>query len=91
MLHFNIRVIRPGDRYGLNDCLMLRAGEQPLVEFYDPRYLHTPFGQFVARYYLSTIRTHGGPLCLDGGVPEWTLTADQVAAVQHTLYAMRGL
>jgi hypothetical protein len=84
MLHFNIRVILPGQCYGRNDCLTNDASE-PMVEFYDARYPHTPHGQFVSRYYLSTFMEVPGGLCLDGGVPSWTLERAQVAAVQETL------
>lgn len=44
---------------------------EPLVEFYDQRYPHTEHGQFVSRYYYSTLYGHTGGLCLYGGVPAW--------------------
>lgn len=51
---YNVRIVKPGDRYGLKDCLVNDKGEE-LVEFYDSRYMHTERGQFVSRYYLSTL------------------------------------
>ena len=39
---FNVRVVRTGDAYGLNDCLINDGA--PLVEFYDRRQMHTPRG-----------------------------------------------
>ena len=51
---FNARLILKGETYGLNDVLTHDKPE-PLIEFYDARYMHTKFGQFVSRYYLSTI------------------------------------
>jgi hypothetical protein len=79
---FNVRLVRKGDGYGRNLCLT-HEKDDPLVEFYDARYLFSgeagaEFGQFVSRYYLSTLqacrmdrRAHG--LCLEGGVPDWTV------------------
>jgi hypothetical protein len=84
-LHFNIRVIKPGERYGRNDALT-NDSDDSLVEFYDARYPHTPHGQFVSRYYLTTfMEINGQGLRLDGGVPDWSLSIAQVAAVQRTL------
>jgi hypothetical protein len=82
---FNVRVVRKGDRYGLSFCLT-HDKDEPLVEFYDARYPHTEFGQFVSRYHLSTIleRDNAG-LCLDGGVPEWSVSANDMAAVRAWL------
>ena len=68
---FNVRIVRLGDRYGLNDCLV--HGEKDrrdhrrdeyahahgtMVEFYDTRHTEGfgPRGQFVARYYVDTFR-----------------------------------
>ena len=58
-----------------------------MVEVYDGDYAgdsrFDPEGQFVARYRVETlienmdeILTQG--LCLDGGIPKWRLTAEQV-------------
>lgn len=63
--------------------------DEPMVEFYDSRHPHDPVefgvdnarrGQFVSRYYLSTLLAdaagrpdHIGGIALDGGVPAWTL------------------
>ena len=78
---FNVRVVRTGDAYGLNDCLINDGA--PLVEFYDNRHMHTPRGQFVSRYFVSTIleRADGLGLMLDGGVPAWTVSADDMRLV----------
>mgnify|MGYP006275864341 CR=1 FL=1 len=78
---FNVRVVRTGDAYGLNDCLI--NDDAPLVEFYDHRHMHTPRGQFVSRYFVSTIleRADGLGLMLDGGVPAWTVSADDMRLV----------
>lgn len=58
--------------------------EQNLVSFYDTRYDHTQYGQFVGRYYASTllgldgygssIRDRG--LNLHGGIADWFINAD---------------
>ena len=82
---YHVRVVRSGDRYGLNFCLT-HDKDEPLVEFCDSRYPHTKHGQFVSRYYLSTILEMGDTgLCLDGGEPEWEVSAEDMAAVRAWL------
>ena len=61
--------------------------DQNLVSFYDTRYNHTHYGQFVGRYYANTllgldgwssrgssIRDRG--LNLHGGIDDWSINAD---------------
>jgi len=88
---FNVRIVRAGDRYGRDFCLTHDKEDQPLVEFYDNRHPHTEFGQFVSRYYVSTIlgtdrygRGEGG-LMLDGGVPSWTVSEEDMKTVRNYL------
>jgi hypothetical protein len=86
-------ILNKGDRYGLNKCLT-HEEEKPMVEFWDLRFEHEPIqeggttkGQFVGRYYVSTIKgedefgggremTHG--INLDGGIPDWFVDPRQV-------------
>jgi predicted amidohydrolase len=82
--NFNVRIVNTGDTYGRNDCLV--NDKAKLVEFYDKRYLQDSWmgrGQFVSRYYASTLLKGGCPtgLCLDGRVPEWSVSADGMAQV----------
>jgi hypothetical protein len=89
---FNVRIVRNGDRYGRNMCLE-HAGLEPLVEFYDARYPHTAYGQFVSRYYMSTLLEadwRGKALSLDGGIPEWTVSADDMTKVIDYLEVHNG-
>lgn len=80
---FNVRLVRLGDRYGLDDCLV-HDEDEPLVEFYDATYENTPDfgerGQFVSRYYLATFRAVRGGIDLCGYVREWEVSAANVAA-----------
>ena len=79
---WNVRIVNTGDKYGRDMCLT--NDKAPLVEFYDGRYLHTPFGQFVSRYYVSTILSdseYPTGLCLDGRVPDWQVSADDMKQV----------
>ena len=57
-----------------------------MVEFYDRRFMFTPYGQFIGRYYLHTLldRNPVG-LCLDGGNPCWNLDAADFSKVQAWL------
>lgn len=81
-----VRVVEQGDNYGQNDVLVhpLDAAE-PLVEFYDTRYGHTDYGQFVSRYYLSNILYRESGLCLDGGVSAWTIYDEAMQQVARRL------
>lgn len=81
---FNVRIVNKGDKYGLNDCLV--NDEKPMVEFYDTRYPHTQYGQFVSRYYVETILDGSEcGLCLDGGEPSWTVSAEDMKTVRSFL------
>jgi len=86
-MRFNTKIIPTGGAYGRDDCLTNQGA--PLIEFYDPRYQHMPIGQFVSRYYVSTIleRDTGG-LCLDGGVPDWYVNANDMAEIRAWLRRM---
>jgi len=85
---FTVRLVRRGDRYGLDDVLTHDEAE-PLVEFYDARHtrVQSPHwndeGQFIARYYLGTLRGHdpGVGLDLHGGEPDWRITDDNMGEV----------
>ena len=75
---FNSRVVRKGDKYGLENRLTWEEDE-PLILFYDARYPHTEWGQFVSSYYYCTLAQNGGVgINLDGGVDDWFVDAHQV-------------
>lgn len=79
-----VRIVEQGDKYGLNSCLTHNQDE-PLVEFYDTRYEHTDYGQFVSRYYLRTILGHKGWVDLNCGVSDWTVGEGCVSRIQSWL------
>lgn len=75
---FNVRILRRGDHYGLNDGL-LYENEEPSVEFYDATQSQDKFGprgQFVSRYLAATLLTHSPSegLLLDRGSPTWVVS-----------------
>lgn len=80
---WNVHIVKTGDNYGLNMCLI--NDKPPMVEFYDGRYphVHAPYGQFVSRYYITTILNANlsNGLCLDGRIPEWQVSADDMQQV----------
>lgn len=76
---FNVRIVRTGDKYGLNNCLI--NDKEPMVEFYDSRYPHDKYGQFISRYYVSTLKRHKGGLDLYGGEPAWQVSAEGMKKV----------
>ena len=52
-----------------------------IVEFYDVKH-----NQFVSSYYVRTVLQHnGGRLCLQGGVPEWSVDAESMRLVKDWL------
>lgn len=89
---WTVRIVWKGERYGLNNVIE-HAEDMPLVEFYDAEQSLTkfgPWGQFVSRYGMPTILTRdrpGMPLCLHGGVPRWTVSAEHMALVERWLEA----
>lgn len=81
---FNVRIVNTGDKYGVNDCLTNTKG--PMVEFYDSRFKSgwdKERGQFVTRYCVETLINSYYPrgLCLDGGVPAWSVSAEGMQQV----------
>lgn len=86
---FNVRLVRKGDAYGLEDCLT-HDKPDPLVEFYDASWENQrgfgPRGQFVARYYARTLLDHGPyGLSLQGDIPAWSISAEQMSQVKQWL------
>lgn len=84
-----VRIVTKGQKYGLNNCLT-HTSDDPLVEFYDRDHDHTEFGQFVSRYYLSTVmsssvRTHKEYLSLVGHVDEWRIRGDEMNSIRETI------
>lgn len=95
---FNVRLVRRGDRYsydlsGDHYVPVVHEGDDPLVEFYDATYedddrFTVGLGQFVSRYFLSTLTGASGGIALCGHVPEWAVTAGNVADVLATIRAL---
>lgn len=88
---FTIRMVRPGGKYGRytkeEGFLLFHEGPGVLVEFYDLAYGESgEYGQFVTRYYLSTLMANPpvNRLVMDYGVPRWHLDAQ--ACSQTRLY-----
>lgn len=67
------RLVEPGDPFGLNFQMV---AEGAIVEFYDTKFQHTDFGQFISRYSLRTLLENPEPtgINLYGGVSPWILT-----------------
>ncbi len=82
---WTVRIVRNGQSYGATNSLVHNQ-EDPLVEFYDTRYDHTPDGQFVSRYYKSTLMANNRDgLCLQGGVPDWQIDGDALKNIKEWL------
>lgn len=82
---FLIRVVESGDNYGRDDCL--NHDGETMIEFYDRSHRESfgERGQFVSRYYVSTLvgsHEQDGEcrgLDLHGGVPVWQVTGENVS------------
>lgn len=87
---FLVRIVNKGDNYGLK-WKLIHEKDEPMVEFYDMDYMHTPYGQFVSRYYMSTLLKEEGyangtiGLRLDGGVDEWYISANNMRLIHMWL------
>lgn len=84
---WNVRLVRQGDSYGLDHCLT-HDEPDPMVEFYDGKQdpkVFGPLGQFVSRYYASTLRERpvDYALCLHGGVPAWVVGQEEMVKVME--------
>lgn len=86
--HFNVRILKQGDRYGRDDCLTV-DDDRILVEFFDATYeggTHGPLGQFTTgRYYASTLleSPYRQGLCLYGAEAEaWSIDGDAMFLVR---------
>lgn len=80
---FMVRIVRRGQGYGKNFCITHNE-EEPLVEFYDARYMHTTYGQFVNRYRMTTILFSNNDaygLDLYGGEADWKIDAKTMTKV----------
>lgn len=61
-----------------------RYGASPAVEFYDTRFPHTPFGQFVGSYSAGTLLGYHdvvNGIWLDSNTPAWSIGPEQEAKV----------
>lgn len=85
---FAAKVLVRGDKYGLDERLKW-DDDEPCVEFYDTTFAHQKgfprLGQFVSRYYLSTVLRHWGELILHGGTPEWAIPGESMEALKSVL------
>jgi hypothetical protein len=89
--HFNVRILKAGDRYGLDDQLT-HEGDKPSVEFFDATYegsAHGPLGQFTTgRYYVKTIlkAEKGEGLNLLGYEAAWQIDGEAMDLVRTWLH-----
>lgn len=88
---FHVKLINKGEKYGLDHCLT-HDKTDPLVEFYDARYVKNfeSLGQFVSRYYLSTlINDKDNLICyglnLHGGIPDWKINSECMQQIYNWL------
>ena len=68
-------LIGRGDRWGHENCFP-HTSAIPTVEFYDRRYDHTPDGQPISEYFLTTFLAGSGGLSLHNGMSDWRISAE---------------
>lgn len=87
---FNTIRVDKGEPYGPSETLIWDKNE-PLIEFYDTRFPFTRHGQFISRYYLSSLVDNHDPkkgLNLYGGVDDWKIDAASLQKVlEHWTHA----
>ena len=83
---FNIKIVRDGEKQHSVNGELVHSGK-PIVEFYDKRFEHTPLGQYVSSYYVSTILEIGENegLCLHPGSKDWCLSDWKMNQVKYHL------
>lgn len=88
-LTWALKLVQVGDKYGAGDKLV-NDSKESFVEFYDTRYPHTPLGQFVSRYYSSTLLETSADkgLNLYGGVPSWVVSSAAMNAAKEWLVSV---
>ena len=59
-----------------------------LVSFFDGRYEHTDYGQFVSSYYIETLLETDGGLDLCGHEPSWKISASAMNRIRKYLTAI---
>jgi hypothetical protein len=88
---FTVRTVNRNDGYGVGDAIV-HEGDDPIIEFYDLDQDPSKFGergQFVSRYYASTLAHRGaGALPLDGGNPAWTVDAAAMTPVLELAHSV---
>lgn len=90
---WTVKVVPASEGYRLTGFPDLDADS--IVQFYDnsqSKETFGPYGQFVSSYYLrSTLferKWEGGALSLDGGVPAWTVSAEDYGLIRKYLKAL---
>jgi hypothetical protein len=93
-LNLLVRMVRKYDVFGMDGCLVHDESD-PLVEFYDRdhEFEGNPaniVGQFISRYYLSTLMSgdQSRGLCLDGGEPKWVIDGPTMQLIRERLSSL---
>jgi hypothetical protein len=92
-------ILKITNRHGIPFNVIIRdekpcAGCDKAVLIYDDRFHNSPewkeFGQFVSSYYTKTFLEIQSGLNMQGGVPNWTLDAENVQKVQEFIREQNG-
>ena len=90
---FTVRAVRRGEGYGVGDKI-IHDSDDSLIEFYDLDHAERfgPLGQFVSRYYASTLAHHSDDtgLSLDGGIPAWSIDRGDLPPVLDLARTLHG-
>lgn len=80
------RLVLPGMGYGnwyRGKWALSHDANTPMVEFFDQRYFHSVYGQFISRYFFPTLdqRVNRDGLLLDTGSPDWIINEEVLELV----------
>jgi len=85
------RLVARGARFGREHCFT-NDSPIPTLEFYDRRFDHTAYGQFISSYFLTTFLDGTAGINLHGGTLGWQIGADDKREIIEWLdqLAIRG-
>jgi hypothetical protein len=61
------------------------------IDFFDARFEITDLGQFVSSYYINSIQSLNGALCLNIELPEWSLSKEAMDRIRQWISTFKEM